>query len=288
MKRLFLLCALCANILMAQATVYNGNCGAGGTDGDNITWSLNTEDSTLVLTGSGTMANYHYSTNPAPWYQYRSFVKTLTLGEGITNIGEYAFYYLQKTTTLNLPTTIETIESNAFYWCTGMQNVSFATPSSLTEIKESAFSGNGFTSITLPEGLITIGTYAFSSCGNLQEVNLPSSLTTIESYAFRQSRKLVLTVPSTVTSIASNAFQWLPNVFYNGTATGSPWGAKAINGYQEGWLVYESSAKTKLCACDVDAYGDIVLPESVTEIGDWAFGNATNIIKCLWNVSEQN
>ena len=277
MKRFLFLCALCANILMAQATVYNGNCGAGGTDGDNITWSLNTDDSTLVLTGSGTMANYHYSTNPAPWYQYRSFVKTLTLGEGITNIGEYAFYYLQKTTTLNIPTTIETIEGFAFYWCTGMQNVNFATPSALTEIKENAFSGNGFTSITLPEGLTTIGSYAFSSCPNVLTINLPSTLTTIATYAFRQSRKLVLTVPSTVTSIGGNAFQWLSNVFYDGQATGSPWGAKAINGYEDGWFVYDSSAKTKLCACSVDAYGEIIIPESVTEIGDWAFAYANKI-----------
>lgn len=262
---------------MAQATVYNGNCGAGGTDGDNITWSLNTEDSTLVLTGSGIMANYDNSSNRAPWYQYRSFVKTLTVGEGITNIGEYAFYYLEKAKTVNLPTTVVTIEKYGFYWCTGMQNVNFATPSALTEIKEDAFAGNGFTSITLPEGLTTIGTSGISSCLSLVEVNLPSTLTTLGSYAFRQCRRLVLTVPSSVTSIANNAFDWLPNVFYNGTATGSPWGAKAINGYQEGWLVYESSAKTKLCACDVDAYGEIIIPESVTEIGDDAFANANKI-----------
>lgn len=84
--------------------------------------------------------------------------------------------------------------------------------------------------ITIPEGVVSIGESAFSECINLTDVVIPSSVTTIARYAFSWCSSLTnLNIPNSVTSINDKAFLDIPHITYNGTATGSPWGAKAIN-----------------------------------------------------------
>lgn len=61
-----------------------------GTCGDNLTWSFDTETGVLDITGSGAMTNYSFSSH-APWYSYRSSVKTVNIGNNVTSIGSYAF-----------------------------------------------------------------------------------------------------------------------------------------------------------------------------------------------------
>ena len=78
-------------------------------------------------------------------------------------------------------------------------------------------------------------------------------------------------------SIGKDAFSSVPNIVYSGTATGSPWGARSVNGYVEGYLVYESEAKTQLLACSSAATGEIIIPNSVTSIGDYAFRGCSGL-----------
>ena len=73
-----------ACITFANADIYNGTCGT------NLTWTLNTEDSTMTIAGSGDMDTWNYA--GAPWYEYKTFISKVVLPEGLTNIGDYAFY----------------------------------------------------------------------------------------------------------------------------------------------------------------------------------------------------
>ena len=77
------------------------------------------------------------------------------------------------------------------------------------------------------------------------------------------------------------AFANVPNIVYNGTATGSPWFAKSMNGYVDGYLVYEDATKTNLLACSTAASGEIVIPNSVTNIYPHTFNNCIGLTSVI-------
>mgnify|MGYP004593835431 CR=1 FL=1 len=90
----------------------NAFAAATGRCGDSITWTLD-DSGNLTLSGSGEMWNYDYR-NP-------SFegceIKTVTIGDGITSIGESAFYGCRGMTELTLPNSVTSIGESAFFDC---------------------------------------------------------------------------------------------------------------------------------------------------------------------------
>ena len=140
----------------------------------------------------------------------------------------------------------------------------------VTSIGKNAFAGcKNLTSVTLPNSITTIGSSAFSLCYDLNKINIPASVTTIEGYAFNACLSLLdLTIPSTVTTIGGSAFNLVANVINEG---GSAYGARSVNGFVNGYLVYADNTKTKLCACSHLANGKLKLPETLEEIGGLAF-----------------
>ena len=104
------------------------------------------------------------------------------------------------------------IVSNVWDSTTGKGVIAFDAP--LTEIGNEAFKritnntpSNWVTSISFPEGLTTIGNYAFYQCFSLTEIVIPDSVTSIGQYAFGSCRAATtVTLGSGVTSIASGAF----------------------------------------------------------------------------------
>ena len=120
------------------------------------------------------------------------------------------------------------------------------------------------------------------------------AVTEVAEEAFQSHLEIeTITVPDGVTVIGNKAFSMVPNVIYHGTATGSPWRANTVNGYEEDSLFYLDNSKTRLTAsrhitsavvpASVQVIGtrafyyrsslaSVVLPEGIDTIGDQAFG----------------
>lgn len=196
---------------------------------------------------------------------------SLTIGQNVKSIGYEAFGYCYGLTTVSLPNGVTSIGANAFTYCDKMATI--AIPSTVVSIGAGAFSYCGdLTSFEIPAGVTKIERSTFYSCFDLTTVTIPTSVTSIGDLAFNSCRKLNSPViPDSVTSIGDYAFTGVLNIIYHGSATGSPWGAQYVNGYVDGYLVYNDESKTEVVSCSRNATGTITIPESVTAIGDKAF-----------------
>ena len=87
-----------------------------------LTWSLNQSTGHLIISGSGEMVNFT-GTNDMPWANYRNSIKSLTVSEGVTSIGDYAFCYLQSLVSVSLPSSLTHIGEYAFYGCSSLTAV---------------------------------------------------------------------------------------------------------------------------------------------------------------------
>ena len=175
-----------------------------------------------------------------------SSLTSITLPEGVSSIGEYAFYSCTSLTSIEIPDSVTQMGANPFTACEMLTDIhvslnhprlatidgvlfdktekrlicypcaftasSYAVPNGILSIGYSAFSScTSLTSITLPEGVTSIGDYAFSDCKSLRSITLPDSLTSIGDYAFYYCTSLTsITLPDSVTSIGEHAFTGCP------------------------------------------------------------------------------
>ena len=124
-------------------------------------------------------------------------ITNLVIPEDVDSIGKYAFYNCIWFKSVTFPTGLRTIGNNAFSNCTGLQEVRIADLSSwcgisfgnihsnpLYNAKNLYLNGELITELVIPDGVTSIGNYAFSSCNGLTSVTIPDSVTSIGSSAF--------------------------------------------------------------------------------------------------------
>ena len=297
-KRIFsfvLAVLMIASLLPATAlaadVVASGTCGAEG-NGSNLTWTLDSEG-VLTISGSGDMYNYGSSDFSAPWDGSRSRVKSVVIADGVTSIGEYAFFYCESLTSVTIPDSVTSIGKYAFFCCTSLTSVTI--PDSVTSIGRFAFSNcTSLTSVTIPDSVTSIGEYAFYYCKSLTSMTIPDSVTSISSSTFASCTSLTsVTIPNSVTSIGEYAFydcKSLTSVTIPGSVTSiglyafasctsltGIWVAEGNSHYaNDASGVLFNKDKTTLVQCP-GAFAAYTIPDSVTSIGDNTFDHCTSL-----------
>ncbi len=209
---------------------------------------------------------------------------SITIPEGVTSIGEFAFFGCSSLTSVTIPDSVTSIGEYAFYDCDSLTSITI--PDSVTSIGDSAFSGClSLTSITVGEN----NTVYSSQDGILYDkektefihipddlqgdVTIPDGITSIGSYAFSGCSSLTsITIPEGVTSIGYNAFYGcdsLTNVHITDIAAwcGINFGDSCANPLYYAHNLYLNG---KLVT-------DLVIPEGVTSIGDSAFEDCSSL-----------
>ncbi|MBR0360592.1 MAG: leucine-rich repeat domain-containing protein, partial [Clostridia bacterium] len=174
-----------------------------GACGENVIWKLYT-DGELTISGTGAMADWLYIDRP--WYDYCSLVKTVTISDGVTNVGDRICCFFENLTTINIPDSVTSIGEETFAYCASLTNITI--PDSVTSIGDHAFLDcSSLESLTIPDSVMSIGCGAFYNCLSLESVTIPDGVTSIYGYTFIDCTSLKsITIPESVTSIEESAF----------------------------------------------------------------------------------
>ncbi len=243
-------------------------------------------------------------------YLNDKLVTDLVIPDGVTSISSYAFESCKNIKSVTIPDSVTSIGKNAFYDCSNLKEVHISDvaawckidfadcanplsyagnlylndklvtdlviPDGVTEI-ENVFSGcSSLKSITIPDSVTSIGSYAFSGCKNLTSVTIPDSVTSIGGSAFYGCSGLEsITIPGSVTSIGGSAFSGcssLKSVTIPGSVTSI--GGSAFSGCSSLKSITIPDSVTSIggsAFSGCNSLESITIPGSVTSIGEYAF-----------------
>lgn len=174
---------------------------ASGSCGSRVTWELDA-NGTLTISGTGSMTNYTSS----PWKSYADRITAIVIESGVTTIGSHAFYELGKVKTATIPNTVTSIGEAAFCWCESLTAIDI--PGSVTFIGEDAFwCCLDLKDVTFHEGLQTIDREAFQGCRLITALDFPESVQSIGYWAFGGCDDLVsVNIPGSVAVLDDSVF----------------------------------------------------------------------------------
>ena len=152
-------------------------------------------------------------------YLNGELVTLLEIPDGVTGIGDYAFYNCSSLTSITIPDSVTSIGSSAFYWCTSLKSITIGD--SLTSIGKLAFYRCGsLESITISNGLTSIDDGAFYGCSSLTSIIIPGVTSIGDSAFYRCFSLKSITIGDSLTSIGDHAFEmcyWLESIIFQGT-----------------------------------------------------------------------
>ena len=234
---------------------------ASGTCGPDLTWSLDSEG-LLTISGEGEMDDWEYAKAiqmvKTPWDDAVQSITSVTIEDGVTSIGRFAFYNCKNLETITISDSITTIGDYAFIGCSNLETI--LIPDGVTSIGFGAFlSCETLRTIALPNSVKSIDCDAFHECKSLKSVVLSDSLTSIQQNTFSDCSSLeTITIPNGVTSIDSEAFANCTNL-------------KSISIPDS---VTEISDEAFMNCTTLET---VLIPDNVTSIGDYAFSGCTSL-----------
>ena len=213
--------------------------------GQNVTATLSSNNDgdgtyTMTIRGTGPMKNYDFlSCRDMPWRDAIPKIKRLIVDDGVTSLGDcvlhgfdgghdarslmevkipegltylgnYAFFGAANLKSITLPSTLTTIGLGAFDGCAGLTDITI--PSNVKTIKEAAFGGcTGLTSITIPDKVETLGQRVFEGCTQLTSIHIPKSVKSmgVGMFGYCDALTCITFEPgSELTKVATNGGYW--------------------------------------------------------------------------------
>ena len=302
-------CNVCNAIIEAQKVIHAGSQGLG--------YKV-ISDNACEITGKGTCADteivipqyidgYEVTSIGEDAFKYHSGLTDIKIPEGVTSIGDYAFYKCSGLTSITIPKGVTSIGDYALSGCSSLEAIQvsndnttfksidgvmltnsgdtivcypagkagahYVIPEGVTSIGDYAFIYcSRLTGVTIPEGVTSIGNAAFGECSGLSGITIPKSVTSIGDYAFVYCSGLAsVTIPEGITSIGVAVFggcTCLEGIqVSNGNST-----FKSIDG-----VMFTNSGDTIVCYPAGKAGAHYVIPESVTSIDDYAFAYCSGL-----------
>lgn len=282
--------------------------GAAATSGDFgenncLHWEVSTGargGKTLTISGTGAMPDFDFPEgNLAPWWNYEALgmltsfgniklegeLKKVVIQDGVTNVSNYALFFLPAATQITLPESVTSIGRYGIALCSKLNGISL--PRAVTAIGDFGLAGNSFTAVSLPDGLQTLGRGAFDACASLSGMTLPAAITAVPDKCFNDCTKL-LTVDykGEVTAIGERAFEGCKSLTKAPIpAAVTALGNSAFNGcvaLTDVTLPGGVTAVPDACFQDCTALADMKLPGTVTSVGHNAFTGCTALgdVRC--------
>ncbi len=262
-----------------------------GTCGENLNWEL-TDDGTLTIFGTGNMSDY--ATTVAPWYRYAQDITGVIIKDGVTYIGDYAFCYCSNLTDIVISTSVSSIGRGVFEYCYNLKYINVDQGGSYFNSDSNGILFNADKTIliqvpatyngsyTIPDSVVSIGSFAFCNCVKLTNVDIPDTVLSIGDNAFNHCTELIqLKLPNKLESIGVGAF----TCCFALEEISIPSGVQRI---EENTFRYCSNLASVSISDGVTMLGnyafgccefltDIILPESVAYIGYHAFENCFSL-----------
>ena len=253
----------------------------------------------------------------------RKAFQSVTIPNGVTSIGDFAFRGCERLRIVTIPNSVTSIGREAFS-NSGLKSISVAVgnknyksvnglllskdsktliqgvngdvtiPDSVTRIGDYAFSNCGaLYGVTIPGSVTSIGNHAFSNCSALQRVMIPDNVTTIGDFAFGGCISLQsVTIPNSVMSIGVQAFIACKDSLFDTRILG----VKLVDGWAVG---HTDSLLGNLDLAGARGIGggafegcamlrSVMIPDSVTSIGDRAFGHCSGLKSILVAAENSN
>ena len=215
----------------------------------------------------------------------------ITLPNSLVDIGGNAFWSCSGLTNIVIPDSVANIGDNAFMGCTGLTSVTIGK--SATTVRGTPFNGctsletlifegdvssyfpypQNLSTVIIKEGASRIGEYAFRDCESLKNITIPDSVTSIDANAFQNCTSLTsIRIPGSVKNLVNGVFIGCTSLI----DVELEYGITEISSF---YYVTFNGTQGTFAGCT--SLTNIVIPESVVYIGEYAFENCT----ALANVS---